>query len=65
MLLMNNFPNFTGFFSLLHRSMPTYLQWMPFISWMMFASEAISIAQWDGVKSIGKHRQPLEEEFND
>uniref|UniRef100_A0A182TXE4 ABC transporter domain-containing protein n=1 Tax=Anopheles melas TaxID=34690 RepID=A0A182TXE4_9DIPT len=33
-------------------SMPTYLQWMPFISWMMFASEAISIAQWDGVKSI-------------
>ncbi|XP_050100440.1 protein scarlet-like [Anopheles aquasalis] len=33
-------------------SMPTYLRWMPFISWMMFASEAISIAQWDGVKSI-------------
>uniref|UniRef100_A0A182Q9T8 ABC transporter domain-containing protein n=1 Tax=Anopheles farauti TaxID=69004 RepID=A0A182Q9T8_9DIPT len=34
------------------RSMPLYLRWMPFISWMMFASEAISIAQWDGVKSI-------------
>uniref|UniRef100_A0AAG5CYI9 ABC transporter domain-containing protein n=2 Tax=Anopheles atroparvus TaxID=41427 RepID=A0AAG5CYI9_ANOAO len=33
-------------------SMPLYLRWMPFISWMMFASEAISIAQWDGVKSI-------------
>ncbi|XP_053681286.1 protein scarlet-like [Anopheles nili] len=33
-------------------SMPLYLRWMPFISWMMFASEAISIAQWDGVSSI-------------
>uniref|UniRef100_A0A182N0T9 ABC transporter domain-containing protein n=1 Tax=Anopheles dirus TaxID=7168 RepID=A0A182N0T9_9DIPT len=33
-------------------SMPLYLRWMPFLSWMMFASEAISIAQWDGVKSI-------------
>ncbi|XP_049276523.1 protein scarlet-like [Anopheles funestus] len=33
-------------------SMPTYLRWMPFISWMMFASEAISIAQWDGVINI-------------
>ncbi|XP_053669213.1 protein scarlet-like [Anopheles marshallii] len=33
-------------------SMPTYLRWMPLISWMMFASEAISIAQWDGVKNI-------------
>ncbi|XP_050069063.1 protein scarlet-like [Anopheles maculipalpis] len=33
-------------------SMPIYMRWMPFISWMMFASEAISIAQWDGVKNI-------------
>ncbi|XP_052863128.1 protein scarlet-like [Anopheles cruzii] len=33
-------------------SMPRYLRWMPLVSWMMFASEAVSIAQWDGVKTI-------------
>ncbi|XP_058055947.1 protein scarlet-like [Anopheles bellator] len=33
-------------------SMPKYLRWMPLVSWMMFASEAVSIAQWDGVKTI-------------
>ncbi|XP_062565323.1 protein scarlet-like [Armigeres subalbatus] len=28
------------------------LRWLPFISWMMFASEAISIAQWDGIEYL-------------
>ncbi|KXJ80377.1 protein scarlet-like isoform X2 [Aedes albopictus] len=30
-------------------TIPKVLRWMPFISWMMFASEAISVAQWDGI----------------
>ncbi|XP_055605635.1 LOW QUALITY PROTEIN: protein scarlet-like [Uranotaenia lowii] len=34
------------------RTIPSYLRWMPYISWMMFASEAISITQWDGIERI-------------
>ncbi|EDS37204.1 scarlet protein [Culex quinquefasciatus] len=34
------------------RSMPVVLRWLPFVSWMMFATEAISIAQWDGIEHL-------------
>ncbi|XP_055609215.1 protein scarlet isoform X2 [Uranotaenia lowii] len=33
-------------------SMPVSISWMPYISWMMYANEAMSIAQWEGVTNI-------------
>ncbi|XP_053681608.1 protein scarlet [Sabethes cyaneus] len=33
-------------------SMPVAISWMPYISWMMYANEAMSIAQWQGVTNI-------------
>ncbi|XP_058444348.1 protein scarlet [Malaya genurostris] len=33
-------------------SMPGAISWMPYISWMMYANEAMSIAQWQGVTNI-------------
>ncbi|KAL1398876.1 hypothetical protein pipiens_008614 [Culex pipiens pipiens] len=33
-------------------SMPVSISWMPYISWMLYANEAMSIAQWEGVTNI-------------
>ncbi|XP_019559775.3 protein scarlet [Aedes albopictus] len=33
-------------------SMPKAISWTPYISWMMYANEAMSIAQWEGVSNI-------------
>lgn len=42
-------------FSLLSfSSMPFYLGWLKYLSWMMYANEAMTIVQWDGVKNICK-----------
>lgn len=35
-------------------TLPQYLSWMPFISWIMYANEAMSIVQWEGVTNISK-----------
>ncbi|KXJ69920.1 hypothetical protein RP20_CCG025406 [Aedes albopictus] len=35
-------------------SMPKAISWTPYISWMMYANEAMSIAQWEGVSNISK-----------
>lgn len=34
--------------------MATYLAWMQYFSWFMYANEAMSIIQWDGVENISK-----------
>ncbi|XP_058063599.1 protein scarlet [Anopheles bellator] len=33
-------------------TMPVAIQWLPYISWMMYANEAMSIVQWEGVTNI-------------
>ncbi|XP_040173655.1 protein scarlet [Anopheles arabiensis] len=33
-------------------TMPAATRWLPYISWMMYANEAMSIAQWEGVSNI-------------
>lgn len=35
-------------------SMPKAISWTPYISWMMYANEAMSIAQWEGVSNISE-----------
>lgn len=35
-------------------SMPKAISWTPYISWMMYANEAMSIAQWEGVGNISE-----------
>ena len=39
---------FGGFF-LGNDSVPIYLDWMRYLSWFMYANEALSINQWRGV----------------
>ncbi|XP_053664764.1 protein scarlet [Anopheles marshallii] len=33
-------------------TMPTATRWLPYLSWLMYANEAMSIAQWEGVTNI-------------
>ncbi|XP_050067132.1 protein scarlet [Anopheles maculipalpis] len=33
-------------------TMPAATRWLPYISWMMYANEAMSIAQWEGVTNL-------------
>ena len=35
-------------------TMPKFLAWMPYFSWLMHGNEAMSIAQWDGITNISK-----------
>jgi ABC-2 type transporter len=35
-------------------SLPAFLAWMPYISWLMYANEAMSIVQWQDVTNISK-----------
>ena len=39
---------FGGFF-LKNGSVPVYFQWLRYVSWFMYANEAMSISQWSGV----------------
>lgn len=32
--------------------MASYLAWMQYFSWFMYANEAMSIIQWEGVENI-------------
>ncbi|XP_049540478.1 protein scarlet [Anopheles darlingi] len=33
-------------------TMPIAIRWLPYLSWMMYANEAMSIVQWDGISNI-------------
>lgn len=33
-------------------TLPSYLQWMKFMSWFMYAAESMSIIQWEGIEDI-------------
>lgn len=35
-------------------TLPGYLSWMPYFSWLMYGNEAMSIAQWDGIMNISR-----------
>lgn len=35
-------------------TLPIYLGWMPYLSWLMYGNEAMSIVQWDGIQNISK-----------
>jgi ATP-binding cassette, subfamily G (WHITE), eye pigment precursor transporter len=35
-------------------SLPNFLAWMPYMSWLMYANEAMSIVQWQGVTNISE-----------
>ena len=35
-------------------TLPWFLQWMKFMSWLMYATESMSIIQWRSVERIGK-----------
>lgn len=35
-------------------TLPGYLSWMPYLSWLMYGNEAMSIAQWEGITNISK-----------
>ncbi|XP_035783615.1 protein scarlet-like [Anopheles albimanus] len=33
-------------------TLPVAIRWLPYLSWMMYANEAMSIVQWDGISNI-------------
>lgn len=35
-------------------ALPSYLAWMPYVSWLMYGNEAMSVVQWEGVTNISK-----------
>lgn len=35
-------------------TLPEYLSWLPYFSWLMYGNEAMSIVQWEGVTNIGE-----------
>lgn len=37
-----------------YSTLPNYLSWMPYISWIMYANEAMTIVQWQGVTNLSK-----------
>jgi hypothetical protein len=47
---------FGGFF-LRNGSVPVYFDWLRYISWFMYANEALSINQWNGI-SFNDTRSP-------
>lgn len=40
---------FLGGFFIRNGAVPVYLDWMRYISWFMYANEALSINQWAGI----------------
>lgn len=43
--------------SLASRSMSAYLGWLKNLSWLMYANEAMTIIQYEGVKNISEFNQ--------
>lgn len=35
-------------------TLPSYLQWLKYMSWFMYATESMSIIQWQGISDIGE-----------
>lgn len=35
-------------------TLPEILSWIPYLSWLMYGNEAMSIVQWEGVTNISK-----------
>lgn len=35
-------------------TLPEILSWIPYLSWLMYGNEAMSIAQWEGITNISK-----------
>lgn len=35
-------------------TLPEYLAWMPYLSWLMYGNEAMNIVQWEGVTNISE-----------
>lgn len=35
-------------------TLPAYLAFLPYFSWLLYGNEAMSIAQWDGIYNISK-----------
>lgn len=35
-------------------TIPEYLGWMPYLSWIMYGNEAMSIVQWEGITNISE-----------
>lgn len=35
-------------------TLPSYVSWTQYLSWLMYSNEAMSILQWDGVTNISK-----------
>jgi ABC-type multidrug transport system permease subunit len=35
-------------------TLPAYLKFLPYFSWLMYGNEAMSIAQWQDVNAIGE-----------
>lgn len=33
-------------------TLPAYVSWTQYLSWLMYSNEAMSILQWDGVTNI-------------
>lgn len=40
-------------------TLPNYLSWMPYISWIKYANEAMTIVQWEGITNISKCHEIL------
>lgn len=36
-------------------TLPSYLQWLKYMSWFMYATESMSIIQWQGISDIGEY----------
>lgn len=36
------------------RTLPKYVAWMKYLSWIMYSNEAMSIVQWEGISNISK-----------
>ncbi|CAK9798574.1 Protein scarlet [Anthophora quadrimaculata] len=52
MITMGPFLKLGLFFILFSRSLPLYIRWVKYISWLLHASEALTILQWNGVHNI-------------
>lgn len=54
MILFNTFYHFS--------SLPKYIGWVRYLSWLMYSNEAMTIVQWEGVTNISKYTYYIESE---
>lgn len=46
-------------------SIPIYLSWLKYLSWMMYANEAMTIIQWEGIENISMACMTWAKSLND